>query len=102
MQCGRSRNRSAFFLLAFLLVLLETQMPVVYFHLLEAAGGQCIIKIYILSPVKAVLLLLYVLLLSFYFVGGFFIKDNLINKIYISKHTHYEICNKIYGIDLKN
>ena len=40
------------FLLAFLLVLLETQMPVVYFHLLEAAGGQCIIKIYILSPVK--------------------------------------------------
>lgn len=62
MQCGRSRNRSAFFLLAFLLVLLETQMPVVYFHLLEPAGSQCIIKIYILSPVKAALLLLYVLL----------------------------------------
>lgn len=91
-----------FFLLAFLLVLLETQMPVVYFHLLEAAGGQCIIKIYILTPVKAALLLLYVLILLFYFVEDFFIKDNLINKIYISKHTHYEICNKIYGIDLKN
>lgn len=71
MQCGRSRNRSAFFLLAFLLVLLETQMPVVYFHLLEAAGGQCIIKIYILTPVKAALLLLYVLIFLFYFVGGF-------------------------------
>lgn len=63
MQCGRSRNRSAFFLLAFLLVLLETQMPVVYFHLLEPAGSQCIIKIYILTPVKAALLLLYVLIL---------------------------------------
>lgn len=74
-------------------------MPVVYFHLLEAAGSQCIIKIYILTPVKAALLLLYVL---FYFVEGFFIRDNLISKIYISKHTHYEICNKIYGIDLKN
>lgn len=86
-----------FFLLAFLLVLLETQMPVVYFHLLEAAGGQCIIKIYILSPVKAALLLLYVLILL-----EVFIEDNLVNKIYISKHIHYEICNKIYGIDLKN
>ena len=71
MQCGRSRNRSAFFLLAFLLVLLETQMPVVYFHLLEPAGSQCIIKIYILTPVKATLLLLYVLILLFYFVEGF-------------------------------
>ena len=86
-----------FFLLAFLLVLLETQMPVVYFHLLEPAGSQCIIKIYILTPVKAALLLLYVLILL-----GFFIRDNLISKIYIPKHTHYEICNKIYGIDLKN
>ena len=91
-----------FFLLAFLLVLLETQMPVVYFHLLEPAGSQCIIKIYILTPVKAALLLLYVLILLFYFVEGFFIRDNLISKIYISKHTHYEICSKIYGIDLKN
>lgn len=43
-------------------------MPVVYFHLLEAAGSQCIIKIYILTPVKAALLLLYVLILLFYFV----------------------------------
>ena len=92
-----------FFLLAFLLVLLETQMPVVYFHLLEPAGSQCIIKIYILTPVKAALLLLYVLTLLFYFVvEGFLIRDNLISKIYISKHKHYEICNKIYGIDLKN
>lgn len=90
------------FSVGFLLVLLETQMPVVYFHLLEAAGGQCIIKIYILTPVKAALLLLYVLILLFYFVKGFFIRNNLINKIYISKHIHYEICNKIYGIDLKN
>ena len=81
-----------FFLLAFLLVLLETQMPVVYFHLLEPAGSQCIIKIYILTPVKAALLLF----------EGFFIRDNLVSKIHISKHTHYEICNKIYGIDLKN
>lgn len=53
-------------------------MPVVYFHLLEAAGSQCIIKIYILTPVKAALLLLYVLILLFYFVEGFFIRDNLI------------------------
>lgn len=40
------------FSVGFFVGLLETQMPVVYFHLLEAAGGQCIIKIYILSPVK--------------------------------------------------
>lgn len=63
-------------------------MPVVYFHLLEAAGSQCIIKIYILTPVKAALLLLYVLILLFYFVEGFFIRDNLISKItYQNIHT---------------
>ena len=28
--------------------------------------------------------------------------ENQINKIYILKHIRYEICNKIYGIDLKN
>lgn len=38
----------------------------------------------------------------FYFVGDFCIKNNQINKIYILKHIRYEICNKIYGIDLKN
>mgnify|MGYP007047870663 FL=1 len=38
----------------------------------------------------------------FYFVGDFCVKNNQINKIYILKHIRYEICNKIYGIDLKN
>jgi hypothetical protein len=37
----------------------------------------------------------------FYFVGDFCVKNNQINKIYILKHIRYEICNKIYGIDLK-
>lgn len=64
------------FSVGFLLVLLETQMPVVYFHLLEAAGGQCIIKIYILSPVKQLCCFCWFHVLLFYFVGDFCVKNN--------------------------
>lgn len=56
------------FSVGFLLVLLETQMPVVYFHLLEAAGGQCIIKIYILSPVKQLVVSCFVVLFCWRFL----------------------------------
>lgn len=63
------------------------------------------------QPVNALLRFTFYLPLSssaafdgfmFYFVGDFCVKNNQTNKIYISKHIRYEICNKIYGIDLKN